>query len=61
MALSAYTGFCRTKLEEAIARLDVGIDEAAQRVEEQQDEAFDNDEHYEDDFDYAERFDPHDR
>lgn len=51
----------RAKLEEAISRLDVGIDQAAQKMQEDEDDDFDADEHYEDDMDYAERFDPHDR
>ncbi|CDJ35981.1 protein kinase (incomplete catalytic triad), putative [Eimeria mitis] len=51
----------KAKLEEAIARLDVGIEQAAQHMEEEQDEAYEQDEHYDDEMDYAERFDPHDR
>ncbi|CDJ51848.1 protein kinase (incomplete catalytic triad), putative [Eimeria brunetti] len=51
----------KAKLEEAISRLDIGIEQAAQRMEEDQDEAYEQDEHYDDEMDYAERFDPHDR
>ncbi|CDJ62486.1 protein kinase (incomplete catalytic triad), putative [Eimeria necatrix] len=51
----------KAKLEEAVARLDLGIYQAAQDMEEEQEEAFEDDEHYDDEMDYAERFDPHDR
>ncbi|OEH79705.1 protein kinase (incomplete catalytic triad) [Cyclospora cayetanensis] len=51
----------KAKLEEALARLDIGIDQAAQELEEEQDEAFEDGDNYEDEMDYAERFNPHDR
>lgn len=44
-----------------MSRLDAGIDQAAQQMEEAQEEAFEEGEDYLDDMDYAERFDPHDR
>ncbi|CDJ57284.1 protein kinase (incomplete catalytic triad), putative [Eimeria maxima] len=51
----------KAKLEDAIARLDAGIEQATQRMEEEREEAYEEDEQYDDEMDYAERFDPHDR
>ncbi|KAL8452129.1 hypothetical protein Emag_002499 [Eimeria magna] len=51
----------KAKLEEALGRLEIGIDQAAERMAEAEEEAYEAGENYEDEMDYAERFDPHDR
>ncbi|KAL8270775.1 hypothetical protein Esti_005301 [Eimeria stiedai] len=51
----------KAKLDEALSRLDIGIDEAAARMAEAEEEAYEEGENYEDEMDFAERFDPHDR